>query len=111
MLSVRVGAGAVWASLWGMGLLRIDPAANRVVATIAIDNITAPPAVTGTGVWAPCCGTTTTRPGGRLVRSTRPATGWWPGSGLEACPMRSEQAERGLGGGRGRTDVAGRSGQ
>jgi hypothetical protein len=68
VLGVRVGAGAVWASLWGVGLLRIDPAANRVVATIAIDNITAPPAVTGTGVWAPCCGTTTTRPGGTLVR-------------------------------------------
>jgi DNA-binding beta-propeller fold protein YncE len=68
VLGVRVGAGAVWASLWGVGLLRIDPAANRVIAMIAIDNITAPPAVASTSVWVPCCGTTTTRPRGRLVR-------------------------------------------
>ena len=95
----------------GVGLLRIDPAANRVVATIAIDNITAPPAVTGTGVWAPCGGTTTTRPGGRLVRVDPASNRVVARIRLGGLPMRSEQAERGLGGGRGRTDVAGRSGQ
>jgi|GEM_PF-3802302 len=30
VFGVRVGAGAVWASLWGQGLLRIDPRRNRV---------------------------------------------------------------------------------
>jgi hypothetical protein len=68
VLGVCVGAGAVWASLWGRGLLRIDPAANRIVAVIAIDNIAAPPAMTLDGVWVLCCGATTTRPSEWLAR-------------------------------------------
>jgi len=67
VLGVRVGAGAVWASLWGRGLLRIDPRRNRVAALIAVPDIAAPPAVTATGVWVLCCGATT-RPGRWLLR-------------------------------------------
>jgi len=67
VFGVRVGAGAVWASLWGQGLLRIDPRRNRVAALIAVADVAAPPAVTATGVWALCCGAST-RPGRWLVR-------------------------------------------
>jgi hypothetical protein len=30
VLGIRVGAGAVWGSLWGRALLRIDPPRNRI---------------------------------------------------------------------------------
>jgi DNA-binding beta-propeller fold protein YncE len=68
VLGIRVGAGALWASLWGQGLARIDPVANRVVATVAIDDITASPALTPDGVWVLCCGAITPRPGAWLAR-------------------------------------------
>jgi hypothetical protein len=68
VLGIRVGAAAVWASLWGQGLLRIDPASNRVAAAIAMDNIASAPAVTRGGVWVLCCGAITPRPGAWLAR-------------------------------------------
>lgn len=61
-------AGALWVSLSGERLLRVDPRGNRVVATLALANL-ATPVVTDIGAWAVCCwsGIGTRHPSGLLV--------------------------------------------
>jgi streptogramin lyase len=53
--SVTVGAGMVWGVAPGVGLVRIDPATNRVSARVPIPAVGASVAVTAAGVWAICC--------------------------------------------------------
>jgi hypothetical protein len=66
---MQAGAGALWVSLSGERLLRVDPRSNRVVATLAMANL-ATPAVTASGLWGVCCwrGVNTGHPAGWLVR-------------------------------------------
>lgn len=65
VLGLSAGAGAVWASIGGCGLLRIDPHSAR--ATVRIPVVTTAPAAVGAGgVWVVCCGGNAE--GGRLVR-------------------------------------------
>jgi hypothetical protein len=53
--SVTVGAGMVWGAVPGVGVVRIDPATNRVAARVPIGAVGASVAVTAAGVWALCC--------------------------------------------------------
>jgi hypothetical protein len=53
--SVALGAGMVWGTVPEVGLVRIDPATNRVVARVPIGAAGASVAVTAAGVWAVCC--------------------------------------------------------
>jgi hypothetical protein len=68
VVGMAADTGALWVSLSGERLLRVDPRSNRVVATLAMANL-APPAVTDIGVWGVCCwsGITTRHPTGSLV--------------------------------------------
>jgi hypothetical protein len=52
---VTAGAGMVWGVVPGVGLVRIDPATNRVAARVPISAVGGSVAVTATGVWAVCC--------------------------------------------------------
>ena len=79
VVGMAAGAGALWVSLSGQRLLRVDPTSNRVVASLAMADPLAAPAVTAGGVWTVCCwsGVATRHPAGWLVRvdpaSTREA--------------------------------------
>ncbi len=53
--SVAVGAGMVWGVVPEVGLVRIDPATNRVAARVPVGAVGASVAVTAAGVWAVCC--------------------------------------------------------
>ncbi len=53
--SVTAGAGMVWGVVPGVGLVRIDPATNRVAARVPISPVGASVAATAAGVWAVCC--------------------------------------------------------
>jgi hypothetical protein len=68
VVGMAADVGALWVSLSGERLLRVDPRSNRVVATLAMANL-ASPAVTDIGVWGVCCwsGITTRHPTGSLV--------------------------------------------
>jgi DNA-binding beta-propeller fold protein YncE len=66
------GTAGVWASVFGLGVLRIDPARARVVARIPLQT-EQPPAVGASGVWVVCCGGDTPGSDGRLLR-INPAT-------------------------------------
>jgi hypothetical protein len=70
VVGMQAGAGALWVSLSGEKLLRVDLASNRVVATLALADPVASPAVTASGVWLVCCwsGINTRHPAGWLVR-------------------------------------------
>lgn len=52
---LAVGAGAVWGAVPGMGVLRIDPQDNRVVAVVPVGPIGESIAVGAGGVWVVCC--------------------------------------------------------
>jgi hypothetical protein len=67
LLGMTAGAGAVWVTVQGAGVLRIDPASARVVARIPVTT-KEPPAVGAGAVWVVCCGADTKRSAGRLVR-------------------------------------------
>ena len=69
VVGMAAGAGALWVSQSGERLLRVDPARNRVMATLAMANL-ATPAVTASGVWGVCCwhGISGRHPTGWLVR-------------------------------------------
>jgi hypothetical protein len=68
VVGMAADTGALWVSLSGERLLRVDPRGNRVVATLAMANLAAP-AVTDIGVWGVCCwsGIGTRHPAGSLV--------------------------------------------
>jgi hypothetical protein len=67
LLGMTAGASAVWVTVVGAGVLRIDPASAKVVARIPV--ITQAPAAVGAGaVWVVCCGGDTKGTAGRLVR-------------------------------------------
>jgi len=72
---VAIGAGAVWGSVPGIGLVRIAPEENKVVARVPLPLLLPPIAVTATGVWAVCCETAPRPPlgAGTLIR-VDPAT-------------------------------------
>jgi hypothetical protein len=53
--SVAMGVGMVWGVVPGVGLVRIDPATNRVAGRVPISRVGASVAVTAAGVWAVCC--------------------------------------------------------
>jgi len=67
VMGLAAGAGAVWASVYGIGVLRIDPASAKVTARIPVMT-QAPPAVGAGGVWVVCCGGETSGSDGRLTR-------------------------------------------
>jgi hypothetical protein len=52
---VTVGAGMVWGVAPGVGLVRVDPATDRVADRVPISAVGASVAVTAAGVWAVCC--------------------------------------------------------
>jgi len=53
---LAVGAGAVWGAVPGVGVVRIDPRGNRVVAVVPVGPIHESIAVGAGGVWMVCCG-------------------------------------------------------
>jgi hypothetical protein len=55
VLGLSAGAGAVWASIGGGGLLRVDPHNAKATVRIPVDT-RAPAAVGAGGVWVVCCG-------------------------------------------------------
>jgi DNA-binding beta-propeller fold protein YncE len=67
VVGLAAGSGAVWASVHGVGVLRIDPASARVIARIPVMT-EAPPAVGADGIWVVCCGAGTRGGDGRLSR-------------------------------------------
>lgn len=69
VVGMAADTGALWVSLSGERLLRVDPRGNRVVASLTLANLAAP-VVTDIGVWAVCCwsGIGTRHPAGSLVR-------------------------------------------
>jgi hypothetical protein len=67
-LDVAVGAGAVWGSVPGVGLVRVDAATSRVVARVPVGPMWAPLAATATGVWVVCCGGERGWADGMLIR-------------------------------------------
>jgi DNA-binding beta-propeller fold protein YncE len=67
LVGMTAGAGAVWVTVLGLGVLRVDPASARVVARILVTT-EEPPAVGAGAVWVVCCGGDTERRAGRLVR-------------------------------------------
>jgi len=72
LLGMTAGDGAVWLTVFGAGVLRVDPTSAKVVARIPV--ATEAPAAVGAGaVWAVCCGGDTEGTAGRLVR-INPAT-------------------------------------
>jgi hypothetical protein len=68
VLDVAVGAGAVWGTVPGVGLVRVDPATTRVVARVPVGPMWAPVAATAAGVWVVCCGGERGWADGMLVR-------------------------------------------
>jgi outer membrane protein assembly factor BamB len=74
VVDVAVGAGAVWGTIPGVGLVRVDAATNRVVARVPVGPMWAPVAATATGVWVVCCGAERGWADGVLVR-VDPAAG------------------------------------
>jgi streptogramin lyase len=68
VLDVAVGAGAVWGTVPGVGLVRVDPATSRVVARVPVGPMWAPVAATAAGVWVVCCGGERGWAEGMLVR-------------------------------------------
>jgi hypothetical protein len=67
VVGLAAGSGAVWASVHGVGVLRIDPASAKVIARIPVMT-EAPVAVGADAVWVACCGAETRRSDGRLSR-------------------------------------------
>lgn len=53
---LAVGAGAVWGAVPGIGVVRIDPQGNRVVAMVPVGPMDESIAVGAGGVWVACCG-------------------------------------------------------
>jgi hypothetical protein len=67
LVGMTAGGGAVWATVSGAGVLRIDPASARVTARIRVAT-EEPPAAGTDAVWVVCCGGDTAGSAGRLVR-------------------------------------------
>src|SRR6266542_3050063 len=67
--AVTADGDVVWAA-HGCAIARVDPHSSRVVATLAMADPVASPAVTAGGVWGVCCwsGVNTRHPAGWLVR-------------------------------------------
>jgi hypothetical protein len=53
---LAVGAGAVWGAVPGVGVVRIDPRGNRVVAVVPVGPMDESIAVGAGGMWVACCG-------------------------------------------------------
>jgi len=53
---LAVGAGAIWGAVPGVGVVRIDPRGNRVVAVVPVGPMDESIAVGAGGVWVVCCG-------------------------------------------------------
>jgi hypothetical protein len=94
---MAASAGALWVSLSGERLLRVDPASNRMVATLAMAQLA--PAVAADGVWAVCCWSrsNTGHPAGWLMRVDPGDSRWWPESRCLGFPPRSGRQKRGCG--------------
>lgn len=67
VVGLVAGSGAVWASVHGVGVLRIEPDNAKVVARISVMT-EAPVAVGADAVWVVCCGPETSGSDGRLSR-------------------------------------------
>jgi hypothetical protein len=67
LLGIAADPSGVWATVFDLGVLRIDPASAKVVARIRVET-EQPPAVGAGGVWVVCCGGDTQGNAGRLVR-------------------------------------------
>jgi hypothetical protein len=67
VVGLAAGSGAIWASVHGSGLLRIDPDSAKVIARIPVMT-EAPAAVGADGVWVTCCGPETRGTDGILSR-------------------------------------------
>lgn len=68
VLGLATGAGAVWGAVPGVGVVRIDPRANRVVAMVPVGPIGESIAVGAGAVWVVCCGDGSKPGPGRLSR-------------------------------------------
>jgi hypothetical protein len=101
---MAAGADALWVSLAGEALLRVDAGSLRVVARLAMANATSP-AVGASGVWLGCCwsGVTTRHPAGWLVRVD-------PGSNRAAARVRLPGLPTAVGVGAGGVWVTGAGG-
>jgi hypothetical protein len=68
VLGLAVGDEAVWGAMPGVGVARIDPQANRVVAMVPVGPMGESIAVGAGGVWVVCCVDGLKRGPGRLSR-------------------------------------------